>query len=70
MNNISKQEKLNTLIEAYLKDYDNTDVILAMVSHLLPAEIIEILEQRNGAKIIQIFPDEEVDDEAPEYIYE
>lgn len=67
---MSEQEKLNALIEAYLNDYDNTDVILAMISHLLPAEIIQILENRNGAKIIQVFTSEEIDDEAPKYVYE
>lgn len=67
---MNEEQKLNDLIEAYLGEYDNTDVILAMISHLLPKEVIQILEQRNGAKIIQIFTSEDIDDEAPKYVYE
>jgi hypothetical protein len=54
----------------YLNQFGETNVLMAMRNLVGVDFAIEMLQNRNGAKIIEVYTNTKADDYAPEYVYE
>lgn len=67
---MEKQAIFFDLYLDYLDQFGETNVLMAMRNLVGVDFAIEMLQNRNGAKIVEVYTNTDADDYAPEYVYE
>ncbi len=65
-----KEQLLLQLMDEYFEEFGDVNIILEMEMRLGIDFAIEMLQGRNGHKIVPLYLGENQDDMQPEYIYE
>jgi len=65
-----KEQKLLQLMDEYFEDFGDVNIILEMEQRLGIDFAIDMLEGRNGSKIVALYVGKKYDDVQPQYIYE
>lgn len=67
---MSKQERLDQLLEEYMIQHNDGEIVLTLQSNMSLDDAIKLLEERDGREIIEILePGEDVLDGSPTYAY-
>ena len=67
---MSKQERLDQLLEEYMIQHNDGEIVLTLQSNMPLDDAIKLLEERDGREIIEILePGEDVLDGSPTYAY-
>lgn len=67
---MSKQEKLDQLLEEYMIQHNDGEIVLTLQWNMSLDDAIKLLEERDGREIIEILePGEDVLDGSPTYAY-
>lgn len=67
---MSKQERLDQLLEEYMIQHNDGEIVLTLQWNMSLDDAIKLLEERDGREIIQILePGEDVLDGSPTYAY-
>jgi len=67
---MSKQEKLDQLLEEYMIQHNDGEIVLTLQWNMGLDDAIKLLEERDGREIITVFePGQEILDESPTYAY-
>lgn len=66
---MSKQEKLDKLLEDYMLEHNTGEVVLTLQWNMGTDEAIELLEEREGREIIVLDQEDNSKDSTPIYAY-
>ena len=66
---MSKQEKLDKLLEEYMLEHNTGEVVLTLQWNMGTDEAIKLLEQRDGREIISLDQEDNSKDSTPIYAY-
>lgn len=67
---MSKQERLDQLLEEYMIQHNDGEIVLTLQWNMSLDDAIKLLEERDGREIIEILePGEDVLDGSPTYAY-
>ena len=66
---MSKQEKLDKLLEEYMLEHNTGEVVLTLQWNMGTDEAIKLLEEREGREIIVLDQEDNSKDSTPIYAY-
>jgi hypothetical protein len=67
---MEKQKLFQQLLREYYEQFGDISIIVDMETILGTDVAIELLQNRNGAKIVELYTEEPYNDIQPEYVYE